>query len=88
MGIYKGETSLTNCSILSSSRLYADSNISSTVINFQEMISGDPPLVHVSKRKYSLTTQPAGAAGIDVAKALHSLAHHQNICQCRQFVAI
>ena len=48
---------------------------------YQDLTGGDPPLVSVVKRKYSLTTQPTGAAGVDVAKALHTLAHRQNLCR-------
>jgi flagellar motility protein MotE (MotC chaperone) len=48
----------------------------------KEMTSGDPPLVSVIKKKYSLTTQPFGGAGVDVATALHILAHRQSICRC------
>jgi len=51
----------------------------------KEMVSGDPPLVSVVKRKYSLTTQPSGSAGIDVAKALHTLSHKKNLCRCGSF---
>jgi hypothetical protein len=51
----------------------------------KEMTTGDPPLVSVVKRKYSLTTQPTGGAGIDVAKALHTMAHRENICRCGSF---
>lgn len=56
--------------------------------SMKEMISGDPPLVCVSKRKYSLTTQPLGSSGLDVAKAIHTMAHRKKLCNCRQFVAI
>ena len=46
------------------------------------MLSGDPPLVFVKKKKYSLTVHPAGRAGLDVAKAIHVMAHHEGICRC------
>lgn len=51
----------------------------------KEMTTGDPPLVSVIKRKYSLTTQPTGSAGIDVARALHTMAHRKNLCRCGSF---
>jgi len=50
--------------------------------NVKELLSGDPALVHVSKRKYRLTTQPPGECGIDIAKAIHVLAHRENLCRC------
>ena len=41
------------------------------------------------KKRYSLTTQPPGQSGVDVAKALHILTHrHERMdngmtCRCR-----
>ena len=46
------------------------------------MLSGDPPLAFVKKKKYSLTVHPAGRAGVDVAKAIHVMAHNEGICKC------
>jgi hypothetical protein len=40
------------------------------------------------KKRYSLTTQPPGQAGVDVAKALHHMAHQTDrmapasTCRC------
>jgi len=50
----------------------------------KDLVTGDPALVVVRKKMYSLTTNPTGSAGVDVAKALHSLAHRQdiNVCNC------
>uniref|UniRef100_A0A6S8W6Q1 Crossover junction endonuclease MUS81 n=1 Tax=Chaetoceros debilis TaxID=122233 RepID=A0A6S8W6Q1_9STRA len=52
----------------------------------KDLTGGDPPLISVVKRKYSLTTQPNGAAGVDVAKALHIMAHRHNLCRCGRSV--
>jgi hypothetical protein len=41
----------------------------------KELLTGDPALMQGPKRLYSLTTQPPGQSGRDVAKALHQLAH-------------
>ncbi len=46
----------------------------------QDLTGGDPPLVSVVKRKYALTTQPYGAAGVDVAKAILILAQQKKLC--------
>jgi len=43
---------------------------------------GDPPLISVQKRKYSLTENPPGSSGREVAKALHIVAHQEQICRC------
>lgn len=48
----------------------------------KELISGDPPLVNHSKKRYTLTTRPTGSAGIDVARALHIHAHRRQFCRC------
>ena len=52
----------------------------------KDLTGGDPPLVSVVKRKYALTTQPPGSAGIDVAKAVHVMAHRMNLCRCGRYV--
>jgi hypothetical protein len=51
------------------------------------LVTGDPPLVQYPKRRYSLTTQPPGQSGVEVAKALHELAHRPErmggaVCSC------
>ena len=50
------------------------------------MKGGDPALVSLRKGKFSLTTQPRGSAGVDVAKAMHILAHRAKLCRCGSFV--
>jgi len=52
----------------------------------KEMTGGDPPLISVVKRKYMLTTQPHGAAGIDVARAVHLMAHRKKLCRCGGYI--
>ena len=52
----------------------------------KDLTGGDPPLISVVKRKYALTTQPHGAAGVDVARALHVMAHRMNLCRCGKHV--
>ena len=52
----------------------------------QDLTGGDPSLVSDVKRKYALTTQPTGSAGVDVAKAIHIVAHRQGICRCGRYV--
>ena len=53
------------------------------------LLTGDPPLMQGPKKRYSLTTQPPGQSGVDVAKALHILTHrHERMdngmtCRCR-----
>jgi hypothetical protein len=48
----------------------------------RELTSGDPPLVNNSKKRYSLTMRPVGYAGIDIARALHTVAHSEGLCRC------
>jgi len=55
---------------------------------FKDLCGGDPPLVSVIKRKYALTTQPQGSSGIDVARAIHVVAHRQQLCRCGRYVDI
>ena len=50
------------------------------------LCQGDPPLVYKEKKKYRLTSQPPGNSGIDVARAIHILAHRQNICRCGKYI--
>jgi len=50
--------------------------------SIKDTLSGDPPLVFVKKKKYSLTVHPAGRAGVDVAKAIHVMAHNEGTCKC------
>ena len=50
------------------------------------MTKGDPALVCVHKRKYSLTTQPLGGAGVDIANAIHLMAHRENLCRCGNYI--
>lgn len=57
-------------------------NLKSSLVSCKDLTGGDPPLISVVKRKYSLTTQPNGAAGVDVANALHIMAHRHNLCRC------
>ena len=52
----------------------------------KDLTKGDPALVYVDKKRYSLTTQPYGSAGVDVANALHILAHREGICRCNRYV--
>jgi hypothetical protein len=52
----------------------------------KDLSGGDPPLVSIVKRKYALTTQPQGAAGVDVAHAIHIVAHRQQLCKCGRYV--
>mmetsp|Transcript_9714 Transcript_9714/g.13737 ORF Transcript_9714/g.13737 Transcript_9714/m.13737 type:complete len:1135 (+) Transcript_9714:72-3476(+) len=48
----------------------------------KELMKGDPALLCTSKRKYRLTTQPPGSAGVEIASALHIMAHRENLCRC------
>jgi len=52
----------------------------------KKLTSGDPALVNDAKRRYSLTTKPTGLAGIDVANALHLLAHYEGLCRCGKLI--
>jgi len=52
----------------------------------KDLTGGDPPLISVVKKKYALTRRPAGSAGLDVARALHIMAHRQNLCRCGRFI--
>lgn len=52
----------------------------------KDLCGGDPPLVSVVKRKYALTTQPQGSSGMDVARAIHIVAHRQQLCRCGKYV--
>ncbi|GFH44290.1 hypothetical protein CTEN210_00764 [Chaetoceros tenuissimus] len=52
----------------------------------KDMTGGDPALISVVKRKYALTTKPHGEAGVEVAKAVHIVAHRQGICRCGRYV--
>jgi len=49
---------------------------------FKQLTSGDPPLVCQKKKLFALTVRPAGCAGVDIAKALHVLAHREKCCTC------
>jgi len=48
----------------------------------KKLTSGDPALVNDTKRRYRLTTKPTRLAGVDVAEALHLVAHHEGLCKC------
>jgi hypothetical protein len=50
------------------------------------MTGGDPPLISVVKRKYTLTTQPRGSAGLDVARGVHIMAHRMKLCRCGRHI--
>ena len=50
------------------------------------MKGGDPALVAMRKGKFFLTVQPRGLAGVDVAKAIHILAHREKLCRCGNIV--
>jgi hypothetical protein len=54
----------------------------------KQLVSGDPGLVTQVKKKFLLTSRPYGSAGIDIAKALHLLAHREEhqLCQCQQHI--
>lgn len=52
----------------------------------KDMTGGDPALMSIVKRKYALTTKPHGEAGVEVAKAIHIVAHRQGICRCGRYV--
>lgn len=52
----------------------------------KDLTGGDPPLISVVKRKYALTTQPHGAAGVDVARAIHIMAHRMRLCRCGKHI--
>ena len=47
-----------------------------------ELKKGDPPLVTMKKKLYCLTTQPPDSSGRKIARALHQLAHREEICNC------
>lgn len=49
---------------------------------FQELLEGDPALVCVAKKRYSLTTRPEESSGVAVARALHIVAHQASLCVC------
>lgn len=50
---------------------------------------GRPALVNIRKRKgYALATEPYGESGVDVARAIHIVAHRQGICRCGQAIDI
>lgn len=48
---------------------------------------GRPALINITKRRgYALATEPFGESGVDVARAVHVLAHRQGLCKCGQLV--